>query len=52
LKVVDFTWNDFDFKLTIDPKTARVVQYSLTDGTRTVEGKYSAFDAAAQIETP
>jgi mono/diheme cytochrome c family protein len=52
LKVVDFTWNGFDFKLTIDPETRRIVQYSLTDGERTVEGKYSAFDAAATIETP
>ncbi len=52
LKVVDFTWNGFDFKLTIDPKTERIVQYSLTDGTRTVEGKYSAFDAASAIEVP
>jgi mono/diheme cytochrome c family protein len=52
LKVVDFTWNGFDFKLTIDPETGRIVQYSLTDGERTVEGKYSAFDAATAIEAP
>jgi copper transport protein len=52
LKVVDFVWNGFDFKLTIDPATARIVQYSLTDGARTVEGKYSAFDAAPTIEAP
>jgi hypothetical protein len=52
LMVVDFTWNGFDFKLTIDPETGRIVQYSLTDGTRTVEGKYSAFDAASMIATP
>jgi mono/diheme cytochrome c family protein len=52
LMVVDFTWNGFDFKLTIDPETSRIVQYSLTDGTRTVEGKYSAFDAASVIEAP
>jgi copper transport protein len=49
LKVVNFKWNGFDFKLTLDPQTGRIVQYSLTDGTRTVEGKYSAFDAAATI---
>jgi copper transport protein len=52
LHVVGFTWNGFDFKLTIDPKTGRIVQYSLTDGTRTAEGKYSAFDAARAIEAP
>ena len=52
LKAVDFTWNGFDFKLFIDPETGRIVQYSLTDGVRTVEGKYSAFDAAPQIEAP
>jgi len=52
LKVVNFKWNGFDFKLTIDPQTGRIVQYSLTDGARTVEGRYSAFDAAATIEAP
>jgi hypothetical protein len=52
LKVVDFKWNGFDFKLTIDPETGRIVQYALTDGTRTVEGKYSAFDAVTAIEAP
>ena len=49
LKVVAFTWNGFDFKLTLDPKTGRIVQYSLTDGIRTVEGKYSAFDAGTRL---
>ena len=52
LKVVSFTWNGFDFKVWIDPQTARIVRYSLTDGARTVEGTYSAFDAAATIEAP
>jgi mono/diheme cytochrome c family protein/uncharacterized membrane protein len=52
LKVVDFQWNGFAFKLTIDPKTGRIVQYALTDGERTVEGTYSAFDTAATIEAP
>jgi copper transport protein len=52
LKVVEFIWNGFDFKLTIDPQTARIVQYSLTDGERAIEGKYSAFDAASIIEVP
>ena len=52
LKAVDFTWNGFDFKLFIDPKTGRIAQYSLTDGARAVEGKYSAFDAAGPIDAP
>jgi mono/diheme cytochrome c family protein/uncharacterized membrane protein len=52
LQVVDFTWNGFDFKLTIEPRTGRIVQYSLTDGERTVAGKYSAFDAATTIAIP
>ena len=52
LKVASFAWNGFDFKLWIDPQAARLTRYSLTDGTRTVEGAYSAYDAAAQIEAP
>jgi copper transport protein len=52
LKVVSFTWNGFDFKVWIDPQTARLSKYSLTDGTRTVDGTYSAFDAAPTIEAP
>ena len=52
LKVVSFTWNGFDFKVWIDPQTARLVKYSLTDGTRTVDGAYRAFDAAATIAAP
>jgi hypothetical protein len=52
LKVVDFTWNGFDFKLFVDPKTNRIAQYSLTDGARTVEGAYSDFDAAPTIAAP
>ena len=52
VQVIDFKWNGFDFKLTIDSQTGRIAQYSLSDGARTVEGKYSAFDAAATIEAP
>ena len=52
LRVVSFTWNGFNFKVWIDPQTARLARYSLTDGTRTVEGTYSAFNAAATIEAP
>jgi len=52
LKVVSFTWNGFDFKVWIDPQTARLTRYSLTDGTRMVDGAYSAFDAATTIATP
>jgi hypothetical protein len=52
LKVVSFTWNGFDFKVWIDPQTARLTRYSLTDGARTVDSAYSAFDAAAVIEAP
>jgi copper transport protein len=52
LKAVTFTWNGFDFKVSIDPQTNRIVKYTLTDGARTVNGTYSAFDAAATIEAP
>ncbi|GEM_PF-1334473 len=52
LKEVAFAWNGFAFKVTIDPRTNRIVKYTLTDGARTVAGTYSAFDAAATIETP
>jgi mono/diheme cytochrome c family protein len=52
LKEVAFTWNGFDFKVTIDPQTNRIVKYTLTDGARTVTGAYSAFDAAATIDVP
>jgi hypothetical protein len=52
LKAITFTWNGFDFKVWIDPQSARIVKYSLTDGTRTVDGTYSAIDAAPVIETP
>jgi copper transport protein len=52
LKVVAFAWNGFDFKVSIDPETDRLVKYTLTDGERTVAGVYSAFDGAARIETP
>jgi mono/diheme cytochrome c family protein len=52
LQEVDFAWNGFDFTVWIDPQTARIVKYSLTDGTRTVEGTYSAFDAASAIAAP
>jgi len=52
LKVVAFAWNGFDFKVWIDPQTARITKYSLTDDTRTVEGTYSAFDAASTIAAP
>jgi mono/diheme cytochrome c family protein len=52
LKAVAFTWNGFDFKVWIDPQTGRMTKYSLTDGTRTVEGTYGAFDAAATIAAP
>jgi cytochrome c553 len=52
LKVVSFNWNGFDFKVWIDPQTARLVKYSLTDGTRTVDSAYQAFDAATTIEAP
>lgn len=51
-KVVSFTWNGFDFKLWIDPQTARIIRYTLTDGTRTVFGTYSNYDAAPTIEAP
>jgi mono/diheme cytochrome c family protein len=51
-KVIAFTWNGFDFKVWIDPQTARITQYSLMDGARTVEGTYSAFDAAIIIAAP
>ncbi|HSD83585.1 MAG TPA: c-type cytochrome, partial [Anaerolineae bacterium] len=52
LKIVSFTWNGFDFKVWIDPQTARLIKYTLNDGSRTVEGTYSAFDAASAIEVP
>jgi copper transport protein len=52
LKVVAFTWNGFDFKVWIDPQTARISKYELSDGGRTVEGAYSAFDAAPVITAP
>ncbi len=52
LKMVSFVWNGFDFKVWIDPQTARLLKYSLTDGTRTVDGAYQAFDAAGTIEAP
>ena len=52
LKVVSFTWNGFDFKLWIEPQTGRIEKYTLTDGQRTVEGTYSAFDAAGTIAPP
>ncbi len=52
LKVVSFTWNGFDFKLWIDPQSGRITRYTLTDGARTVDGTYSAFDAAAKIDAP
>ena len=52
LKLVSFTWNGFDFKVWIDPQTARLTRYSLTDSTRTVEGTYSAFDTATTIAAP
>jgi hypothetical protein len=52
LKEVAFTWNGFDFKVTIDPQTNRIVKYTLTDGERTVNGVYSAFDEASVIEAP
>jgi hypothetical protein len=52
LKAVSFTWNGFDFKVWIDPQTARISKYSLTDGTRTIDGAYSTFDAANIIEAP
>jgi copper transport protein len=51
-KVISFTWNGFDFKVWIDPQTARITKYSLTDGTRTVDGTYRAFEAAMPIEAP
>jgi copper transport protein len=52
LKAVAFTWNGFDFKVWIDPQTARITKYSLTDGTRSVVGMYSAFDSASTIAAP
>lgn len=52
VKVVSFTWNGFDFKLWIDPQTARILKYTLTDGVRTVAGTYNAFDAVPPIATP
>ena len=56
LKVVTFTWNGFDFKVMDRSADGRIAQYSMTvsvpDGARTVEGTYSAFDAAATIEAP
>jgi copper transport protein len=52
LKDVAFTWNGFDFQVSIDPQTNRIVKYTLTDGARTVAGSYSAFDSAATIEEP
>jgi copper transport protein len=51
-KVVAFTWNGFDFKVWIDPQTARITRYSLTDGARTVDGAYRAFNAAPAVEAP
>jgi copper transport protein len=52
LKRVSFTWNGFDFNVWIDAQTARITQYVLTDGTRTVDGTYSAFDGTDVIEAP
>jgi mono/diheme cytochrome c family protein len=52
LKDVAFKWNGFDFKVSIDPQTNRIVKYTLTDGARTVAGTYSRFDAASVIEAP
>lgn len=52
LKVVSFMWNGFDFKVWIDARTARLTKYTLSDGERTVEGMYSAFNAASAIEAP
>jgi len=52
LKVVMFTWSGFDFTVTVDPQTNRIVKYALTDGARTVNGTYSAFDEASAITAP
>lgn len=52
LSEVTFTWNGFDFKVSIDPQTSRMVKYTLSDGERTVAGAYSAFDGASVIEAP
>jgi copper transport protein len=52
VKVVTFTWNGFDFKVSIDPETSRIVKYILADGARTVNGTYRALDEASAIEAP
>ena len=52
LKEVTFKWNGFDFNVTLDPQTNRIVKYTLTDGAQTVNGTYSAFDEASAITAP
>jgi len=52
LKVATFIWNGFTFNLWIDPQTARILKYTLTDGERTVAGAYAGFDATPPIEVP
>jgi hypothetical protein len=50
--IVFFRYNDFDFRLWIEPDSGQILQYTLDGQGQHVSSTYSAFDSAPPIEAP